>query len=306
MTRKLYISMVMLCLAVFATTTATYAWLSLATSNAVRGIGLQANNGDELALSLDGINYYTNLPSELVMEQIKNLAFRDITSLDGKSFNYGINGETQNAIKNIDYISLTLYLRTKSAYMHEVYLSNNISNEVTYNEGSVGTYIVSKGRHWMSDVDYQYGPDEYVEKGNSKTYYVSEAMRVSFIDHETNTSKIFDLSGNKERGFGKAYGATSYYQAKTERQLTLPTKVPDTVYKLSEFDSINPYALDNSSHITTLKYLGHRAENGQYLYEGKVTMNIWVEGWDADLFDAIFGDQVKMQFQFKSVIGIKN
>jgi len=35
-------------------------------------------------------------------------------------------------------------------------------------------------------------------------------------------------------------------------------------------------------------------------------MTIWLEGWDADLFDAILGDRIKMQFEFKAVHGIKN
>ncbi|VEU83325.1 hypothetical protein [Acholeplasma hippikon] len=306
MIKKLYISIIAFSLAIIATTTATYAWLSMATSNAVQGLGLNTHNGDQLEISVDGVNYYTSLPSEEVLGLIQNLVFTDITSMDGKKFSYGVRNDKFEAIKNKDYISIDFFFRTVSPYYHEVFLTNNISNEVTYNEGRVGTYIVSKGRTWISNVGFQYGPDEYIDGSVTKTYYVSDAMRVSFVEHSDNGKvKIFDLSGNEERGYGKPYGAVAYYEA-LKGTLQLPSEVPDTIYKLSDFDKENPYALDNRSHILTLKYDGHHADSGLRLYEGKVTMNIWVEGWDADLFDAVFGDQVKMQFQFKSVIGIKN
>jgi hypothetical protein len=30
-------------------------------------------------------------------------------------------------------------------------------------------------------------------------------------------------------------------------------------------------------------------------------MNIWIEGWDADLFDPVLEDRIKIQLQFKAV-----
>ncbi|HPG43702.1 MAG TPA: hypothetical protein PLJ98_07860, partial [Acholeplasmataceae bacterium] len=45
---------------------ATYAWITLSTINNIEGLSLTASAGDDLELSLDGENYYNQLPGELV------------------------------------------------------------------------------------------------------------------------------------------------------------------------------------------------------------------------------------------------
>ena len=45
---------------------------------------------------------------------------------------------------------------------HEVFLSNNVTSNVTYNATSNGTFIVSRGRTWASDLDFIYGPNNQV------------------------------------------------------------------------------------------------------------------------------------------------
>ena len=154
------------------------------------------------------------LPNNLLTNLVKNVIFKDITSTDGINFNYGIRGGSYKAYKNRDYVGIDLYFRTKSRYAHHVYLSNNVSDEVTYDELKPGTFIVSEGRTWKSDITFLYGPDHIMNEGDIHTYYVSEAIRVSTVekplndlDDRTNLkTKIFDLSGNEE-GFGKPYGS---------------------------------------------------------------------------------------------------
>lgn len=298
MTKKLYLSIMTLILMIFSSSTATYAWLTMATSNSIKDINLSTGSGEMLEISLDGVNYYDSLPSEELFSKLANLTFTDMTSLDGKSFSFGIKQNDLTPTKNVDYISIELHFRTVSNYMHEVYLANNITNETTFESDDVGTFITSKGRLWVSDVDFLYGIDEMLYKDQAKKFYLHDAMRIAF--HDENMTKIFDLTGNEERGYGKPYGAHAYYLYK-RGHVDLPEETPDVIYQLSEFDNKNPFALDTNSHLLSLKYLGRHADNGQYYYEGKVTMNIWLEGWDADAFNAIYGDQVKMQFQFKAV-----
>ncbi|WP_264229454.1 hypothetical protein [Acholeplasma laidlawii] len=314
MMKKLYLAILTFIMMIFVATTVTYAWLSMSTSNVIRDLSLTTHLGDALEISLDGENYYESLPSDVLISHIGRVNLTDITSLNGKDFDFGIRQQEGQARANKDYISVTFHFRTKSLRAHEVYLSNNISNTTTHDAPQNGTFIVSRGRNWVSDINFLYGPNgEMIELGDVNTYYLSHSMRVSFIEQALNehdertdlSSKIFDLSGNEARGYGKDYGAVDYYRRK-RGTLPLPTETPPTIYELSKFSAESPYALDRNSHIMTLIESDDTDENGMMYYKGIVTMNIWVEGWDADLFDAVFGDQVKMQFEFKAVHGLLN
>ena len=81
----------------------------------------------------------------------------------------------------------------------------------------------------------------------------------------------------------------------------LPTEIPVVSYRLSEMDRFNPYqALDNESLVLDLQPTGVIDEiTGKEIYQGKVRVNIWIEGWDADAFDALDKDRMKIQLQFK-------
>jgi hypothetical protein len=47
-------------------------------------------------------------------------------------------------------------------------------------------------------------------------------------------------------------------------------------------------------------------DKNQTYYVGKVTMNIWLEGWDADCFDAILDDVIRIQLKFRAGKSITN
>ncbi|MFA5693196.1 MAG: hypothetical protein WC907_06215, partial [Acholeplasmataceae bacterium] len=193
-------------------------------------------------------------------------------------------------------------------------LSNNVTNEVTYENLKSGTFITSEGRTFKSDIDFLYGPDEMILKDEVKTFYAKDSIRVSTIERpidETDSRndllvKIFDLTENPQRGYGLPYGSFDYYNKKVG-ELKLPTKFPNTINKLSEFSNEGPFAYDDISHILTLIKTDNRGgPHNMVYYEGKITLNIWTEGWDVDLFDSVFNDHVKMQFEFKAVHEIIN
>lgn len=311
--RKLYISILTFFLVSFVATTVTYAWLSLSTVNSIENIILTTSSDEELLISVDGINYYHELPNETIQSLISNIKFKDVTSIDGINFKLGINNSESIATKNRDYLSIDFYFKTKNPYAHEVFLINNVSNDITYQQTKNGTFVTSRGVVWEADQTFQYGPNQIIEKGSIQMLYAKDAIRVAFNEQKWNDEdlrntfkqKIFDLTEDEERGFGKFYGAFDYYLKKAGA-IELPDIAPKTVMKLSEFSHKEPYALDDNSHILTLIRTDERHPSGLYYYQGKVTMTIWLEGWDADLFDAILGDRIKMQFEFKAVHGIKN
>lgn len=307
LTRKIAISILTLTLTIIALTTTTFAWFTLATSNTVDGIQLNVTLGDDLELSLDNISYYQSLSRDMIDEIIKQLKLVDVTSLDGIGFSK--RSSSGGLIENADYISLTLYFRTLNPRLKYVYLSNNISDTLTYqNAKGEGTFFVANGVNWQADVTFV--NDELgnkVERGLINRYYASDALRVSFLeqivdtfderDESTLIKTIYDPSGNPLRGFGMPYGAIAYSNAKGNQPSLPPTTIPDVIYNLS---TIKGGLSDNpNSKVSALLKMPTEIGYQQY-YVGKTTIKLWLEGWDADCFDAILKDQIKIQLQFQA------
>lgn len=270
--------------------TTTYAWISLATVNVISSIELGAKQNIELELSVDGINYYKNLPGDLILANMQKLKLTTLTSNDGINFNTLTSFEKE-AVENEDYMRFEFYFRTKDKRYREVHLTNHLKN-VSFNDKVEGTYITSKGKYFEPKVDYLNGENELVEAGTVLKQHASEAIRVSFTSDDLDKPKIFDLSNNPNRGFGYKYGALDYYY-KAEGVLLTPPEGPEVVTKMSEFDEIDPVALNDTSYLLTLEKNG----NDEY-YRGNVLVHVWLEGWDADAYDAIYKDIIKIQFEF--------
>lgn len=305
--KKIYSSALALMILIVLFTTVSYAWLYLATVNTIENISLTASGGNNLEISLDGTNYKTNITGQEILEHLKKLKFKDVTSNDGINFLQSYKNP-HKAIKNKDYLSVTFYFRTTTQYT-EIHLSDLVKGDVDYDNPPLeGTYITSKGMMFKSKVDFQYGENTMINKGDINKFYAKDAMRVSFVEKDIvtneliNQAKIFDLSGDEERGFGKTYGALSYLNKIKSELNTPPTISPNTIYELSTFSDTDPVALNDKSKIVTLKKTSDKSNSNRFYYQGAVVMNVWLEGWDADAFDAIYDDLLKMQFSFKAVM----
>lgn len=300
--KKLYISVLGLFITIMFFTTIAYAWISLATINTIENISLSTISDTKLEISLDGINYYESIPKSVIEASIKKITFADVTSSNGKDF-YKNYKNLMPAVANKDYLSLEFHFRTNTMYT-EVHLSDNVINVLDYDNPPIsGTYITSKGLMWEADTSFLYDEELYVLEGEVNKFYAKDAMRVAFVNKndESNETKIFDLSGNEQRGFGKPYGAIAYLN-KMNNENNVAPNAPNTIYELSTFSSTDPIALTHDSRIITLMKSSEQNGNNESFYKGSVVMNVWLEGWDADAFDAIHKDQLKMQFTFKAVL----
>ncbi len=309
--KKLSIVIITFVLLLVTLGSTTLAWISLSTVNNVEGLSLTATTGEELEISLDGINYSNNISAEQLHEMFEDIRLKSVTSVDGINFEAGGLQFFQNVYANEDYMQFDIWFQT-TENVHDVYLVNNISDDVAYNNQSNGTYVISRGVEWTSKETFQYGPNQYVNEGDTNTYYSSDAVRLSFneqhneyneLDQRSSvelTHWIFDPSGDQTRGYGERYGAYSYFVERTRYHITIPSAKPGVMYELSELNPRNPYeVLSNSSKVATLQDTGIVNQDGLPIYQGKLRVSIWIEGWDADAFDAIDGDTLKIQLQFK-------
>ena len=311
--RRVYVSIVTLMFMGIIFGTVSYAWISLSSINNIDGLSLGASAGDELEISLDGINYATELPSTSLTELFADIRLIDVTSLDGINFQTGGLRPLDTAVANQDYLSFELWFQTVRPERN-VFLINNVSDIVEYDSAMYGTYVVSRGVSWVAKYEFQNGPNptDIIEKGNRDTYYASEATRISVNEENDQLNVLdtrpqddlknflFDPSGNPERGYGVSYGAYSYFRAHTLYFIRLPETMPVVSYRLTTFDPGNPYiALNDDSQVATMIATEDVNEDGKIIYRAKVRINIWVEGWDADAFDSIEDDRVLIQLQFK-------
>lgn len=311
--RRVYLSLVTLMFVGIIFGTVSYAWISLSSINNVDGISLGASVGNELEISLDGINYSTELPAASLTELFGDIRLIDVTSLDGKTFQLGGLRPVGPAYENQDFLSFELWFQTARPERN-IFLINNVSHLVSYDSTMNGTYVVSRGVSWVAKYDFLNGPlpTDVVRRGDRDTYYASDTIRISVNEENDQLnpldtrsenelkSFLFDPSGNAERGYGFAYGAYSYFVANTRYYIDLPTQIPEVSYRLTEFDPTNPYiALNDDSQVATMVPTEYVNEDGKPIYRAKVRINIWIEGWDADAFDSVENDRVLIQLQFK-------
>lgn len=314
--KKLFISILSLIFAVLLFGTVTYAWFSIATSNIVHDLTLGISSDNDFQISLDGINYYDELTNEDIMDLVGNkLELNDVTSQDGLYFSKGGPNQFEQAEKNVDYLSITLFFRT-TAFEKNVYLVDDVSREAYLNNDIDGTYIISKGINWQADSTFINGEDpvnDIIKAGDRYVFYAAEAVRIGFVEQriENNikdvrednnlNSKIFDLSRNPIRGYGISYGSLDYFNVKHSSDITPPLTTQNVINELSTFDKYNPYVpLDDNSYILRMIETEEQDPSGKSYYEGKVEMNIWIEGWDADCFDAIYRDLLTIKLNFKA------
>jgi hypothetical protein len=313
MMKKLYISVFVLCLGFIIFGTVTYAWITISTVNNIEGLYLSASTGDELEISLDGFNFSQTLDTESLEALIASQSLSDVTTLDGIHFYTGGLRPLDDAYPNRDYLSFELWFRSVEK-QRNVYLIHNVSDQASYDVSIDGTYVVSKGIEWEANIDFQNGSQltDMVHKGDKHIYYAKNAIRIGFQElldqpydqrnEEDLNHFIFDPSNDPLRGYAMPYGAYNYFLNTAHNTIVLPEQIPNTIYELSKPLEDNPYIADNqNSLITNLQSTGLYNQDGIEVYQSKVRVNIWIEGWDADAFDAILKDFIKIQLQFKSM-----
>ena len=319
--QKLFISILSLIFAVLLFGTVSYAWFSISTTGVVHNVTLGMSSDNKFQISLDGINYHDSISNEDIMKLISDdFELGDVTSFDGITFEKGGPSQFEPAKKNIDYLSLTLYFRT-TAYEKNVYLVEDVSSEAYLNNEVEGTYIISKGINWKADNTFINGEDEVkdvVNVGDRHMFYAAEAVRIGFVEkkiienknddrsEEDLNTKIFDLSRNPARGYGTSYGSLDYFNVKQGTSIEPPELFPEVITTLSKFYQYNPYIpLDDNSYILRMIETDKVDPLGDTYYVGKVEMNIWLEGWDADCFDAIYRDLLTISLKFKGARDIQ-
>lgn len=333
LSKKMMISLMTFALVFIALGATTFAWFTLASTVEVTDVELNVSGGGGLNISLDGQVYEPTLSSEKIQEKLGDILMEDLTSTDGISIK-DFNGTTQTFAKNKNYIELTLYfqaLNVDTATLANydgvgVFLKSYNDNANFESTDNDGTFVISKGVTHKADVAYKDADGNDVALNSETEHKAQNSLRVSFVQayREENVDKTnvryYDFYNKENHNYGDGYsdepgtnganlkGAASYYYQKhknlineDKRNIGAPKEsISATVLNGDDFTSFESVGNDQIAEDTnTLVCILSEHDTGTGIdYRGEVTIKIWIEGWDADCFDAIFADSIKAQFAF--------
>ncbi len=305
MLKKIYAALFAVTMITITLSTSVYAWFSVTRTGMIEGIELGVGLDDDLWISLDGINYYKEITNEMMVAYIgESPVLHSITSQNGIDFFHGPISYQHRAVPRYDYIAFDVYFKVVTdnpntdAHHRFIYLSDKKSPTFDQAATTSGTFVTSRGKNWISPIEFDDG-DIYVTAGMNRLYYGHNAVRISSVNEEQNLNFVYDISENETRGFGKTFGAQDYYEKRLGITLNIPQAPSNMIYGLTQYSPLqNDIALDQTSLLSEVSLVNEI--DGIYEYRGQTKISIWLEGWDADCFDAIFEDLMYIQLRFKA------
>lgn len=288
LSKKLVMSIVAVTLVVAALGASTFAWFTLSNRASVGTFEAQVSSGEGIEIRLlNQSNWYTDIPTNIIQNYINDEIgfenFKDITTTDGRTFTRYT--KPTDIITKTDYVEFVLEFRSTQELT--VYWTSAIISEAA-------------PVTWISDADYV-GIAGSVNVGDPVTLYPSNAARVSItglvgLGTPTLTTNVYqkgETQNNVVLGTTATLpGAINYYNAKNNPDLVVPASlsVPTTISPV--FDTVD---IDNNSALVTLK----KALPTDAYAVGSITVRVWIEGWDADTYNAILGEKIKIQLAFE-------
>lgn len=316
--KKLLLSVLTLALTFIALGSTTFAWFTLgnnATANAFTGT-VQGGQGIDIAfvdsenLIESDVNNYKKYDwkrsIDLSEKVLPALTFKDLTSTDGRDIKTIAGAD---AGEN-DYVDVSFYVRsmgTLSALNLTSFIDVN-SDNFTWNPDA----NVLAADSTEENIKYQF------QVGNGVSWNALNALRVSFtVGEATPATNVFEFDFNNNHLYAddSAAGLAKRYADAKKYDITCPEssavlKDTNTIKVGTSTDKING---NQQINITAVNLLNKNAVNadkaGSYELDGvtyniyKVTLRVWMEGWDGDCINAIFAKKVKLGFALEASYG---
>ncbi|HEY8395984.1 MAG TPA: hypothetical protein VIK96_04325 [Bacilli bacterium] len=315
LSRKLLLSVLTVAFAFITLGATTFAWFTLSTKAEVQTFNVDVTSGAGIEISADGSNYSNYITADQIYAAItraeSSTILDHVTSKDGQTFTtIDYEGELSfDKGANSGWAEFDLWFRSPEANV-EVYMLNN-------------TKVTSTGVGWISDANFQLTPEKSVEVGSKETLYGANAVRISTTENvltpndtgfqyvDGSTSNIYELGGatgdqRLDTQIKTTYGSVAYYNAKNPNAQITDTiiqyvELPQVVLKtedLPKLNELNTTTIDPEVHtpVATLKVANKYT--GVNFYYGQITVRIWLEGWDPDMFNAIMADKISISLVF--------
>ena len=307
LTKKLFIAIMTMALLVVTFGTTTFAWFTLGTSSKIENIQVNVTSGVGMEISDDGLNWKNNI--SLADSTAKLI---DVTSANGIAFTK-VNGDAATA--GTDYLQIVFYVRVVKNAEHSI-----SGVELDYVSGKDKEFTATN--KWVADVDFAAESKTYAQ-GTGYEFDALNAVKISFTANADTTEKfIYSYANDNNQGeanadgIARAYASAKTYDVPAVASVELPdsyvtyTKedgatATDGMYKYDQYTSDKAKVLvstDFGTYEAKIDDTVTNADNTHYIY-AKVTMRIWLEGWDADCINAILSEKTKLSLGLKAVEG---
>lgn len=302
--KRTLLSILTLVLTIVALGTTTFAWFTLSNVATVSDItaNVQAGEGLEVALGINGeivTDYKTNLNANdwnKIINEIPSFRLNAVSTNDLTEFyklGFKKNGESlppglyqEDAFSNEDYLEF------------KVHFKSNSSGDVYFDNYS----FIDEGKLFIPKVKYDkegLGIDEV----SPFDAYVSNAARLS-VEDRVYQNHINNGLNTHMTNKGVPYGQFSYltemrndiYWKENGLFKKLGTITDDDTLNIEEISILEAKTsiASNEEKIVTLV-----KEEGANDYTASITIKVWVEGFDADAYDSLFGARLQLSISFK-------
>jgi hypothetical protein len=316
-TSKLLLSIFAILMAIISASTVTLAWFTLSNNAKVSSFELNIieDDGLEIRIVQDDLHYDSGWRVNTSTKMSGSMV--PITTLDGKNFR---NLDFSSASKSY-YLTFTAHFRT--------HVNSSIALSRMDASSSNNTFLPESEITVLENGQYvTYGPK--TENKSLSSVSVADGFRASFITGTGNLIYLF----NRDKGQGNYYGfqkdgqwvnpAIDYYNKQYHTNISTPFAYVDSSNNIVNETEINSFSTRDTFYLyhketpsTKLRVINtidqsqemNMNSNGVIIpvmsydaqtkyYTGSVEINIWLEGWDADCFDAIVDTTLSMNLGF--------
>lgn len=306
LTSKFILSVLSLVLTGVALSVGVYAWFTINNTAQVDSFSADVRAGSGFYISLNGSQWYTEVSTTMITEYLNsakpNFQFDNVTSPDGVTFKTLAGGSANTA----NYIEFPLYF-AGNASLNYVQLT--------------GLTIGGTQTDWVPGINVPNTRAASPANPSAPiTDYASNAVRISFadqlydVDNDTQLITVLEKGTTQGNTLGKGVSftdneAVQFYNAVEDVDIT-STMYNDAVIAPSiqaadsgmEVNVAPLYAIgDFASSVWGITGLPTGVTNvlGTDAEVAFMMVRVWIEGWDAQAFNAILSGTVTLSFDFQ-------
>ena len=302
LTRKLTIAVIALVFAVVSLSTSTYAWFTMSNEAQINAFEAEVKAGEGIEIAVTATNdntgaqWYTgNVPASVVETAFQENGFQQFDALTTVNNGAAFVGLDAASNDGKGYVSFYVHVKTAEAgtvNLTQIKLASNQSKTVDGIQA------------WKSDAAYKLPAGENgaiegaaVAVGDDVTYKVEDAARIAIETKEGQSTSIKlyekqeDAQNNNFAGVSSVYGSYSYYNSKNpDKPLSKNAGVNHAGYTTEQVENTT---LSNTENNVELLLGTTTSQDNVITFQVK----IWIEGWDTECLNAIFGQALTVQFK---------
>lgn len=309
--RKLVLSVLTVVLTVIALGTTTFAWFTLTNTTVIQPFEVEvtSSTGFQMALGTPDAGFENELTwvnvltatdiAAYIQQTYGTLRLNAVTTNDGSTF-YSVDMNAASPASTGAYLTLPINFRSQQQLQIQV-------SAITFPGALNPTFS------WTADQPFVTAQNQSVTSGDIiEGLYAPDAVRVAFVGVQVGGAGTvpvlaYELPGSETNVY-LGGGATPL-------DLSYLTVAGDD---LGAAGNINYYARKNggnqpfgSDAVSVLETITTIANNPIYnlqplvtsgqAYYGRVLLRIWIEGWDANMYDPLLSAKISVSFSFIGV-----